>query len=408
MAREEIVASLDIGNSKIRTIIAVISPEKKDPHIVGIGISPSLGLRKGVVVDVEELVSNICASLEDAERMSGIPLHHVFVSTSGPHLRSTNSRGVIAISEKEVTSKDLDRVLDASQAVAMPKNQTILHTIPTSFVLDEQRNIKNPIGMTGIRLEVETHILTGPSSIIKNIEKAVHQSGVDIDGIIPSSLASSEGVLTRRQKDLGVISIDIGSDSTSLVVYEEGSILHSAILPIGGSSVTNDIAIGLRSSIDAAEKIKIEYGTNLIDEVSVDENIDLSSISKIDSHKVSRRHLAEIIQARYFEIFFMVRDELKNIGRDGMLPAGAILSGSSVKMPGTLEVARDTLELPVQIGFPQEVEGMIEKIDDPSYATSIGLILWGMRHEPPPHYGVSLNFGKMFSFLKSFFRKILP
>jgi cell division protein FtsA len=408
MAREEVIASVDIGNSKIRTVIAVVSPEKKEPHVVGIGISPSLGLRKGVVVDVEELVSNICASLEDAERMSGIPLHHVFVSTSGPHLRSTNSRGVIAISEKEVSTKDIDRVLDASQAVAMPKNQTILHIIPTSFTLDEQKNIKNPIGMAGIRLEVETHILTGPSSVVKNIEKAIHQSGVDIDLIIPSSLASSEGVLTRRQKDLGVVSIDIGSDSTSVVVYEEGAILHSTVLPIGGASVTNDIAIGLRSSIDAAEKIKIEYGTNLIEEVPEDETIDLSTISKIDSHKISRHHLAEIIQARYFEIFFMVRDELKNIGRDGMLPAGAILSGSSVKMPGTLEIARDTLGLPVQIGFPQEVEGMVEKIDDPSYATAIGLILWGMRHEPPPRYGISLNIGKTFSSVKSFFRKLLP
>ncbi|MEI7511551.1 MAG: cell division protein FtsA [Candidatus Peregrinibacteria bacterium] len=408
MAREQVVTSLDIGNSKIRVVVGVLSPEKKEPHIVGIGISPSLGLRKGAVIDVDELVSNIAAALEDAERMSGIPVHHLFVGLSGHHIDSATSKGIVAIAQKEVTESDIRRVLEAAQNAALLKNEHILRIIPKSFTLDEQKDVKNPLGMSGIRLEVDAHVVTGSASVIKNIEKCVHQSGVDIDDIIPSPLASAEAVLSKRQKELGVVSIDIGCDTTSVVVYEEGSVLHSVVVPIGGASVTNDIAIGLRSSIDAAEKMKIEFGTNLADEVSENEEIDLSTISKIDSHTVSRKHLAEIIQARYFEIFSFVKAELRKVGRDGMLPAGAILSGAAIKMPGTLELAREALEIPVQIGFPQDIQGMIDKIDDPSYATAIGLILWGIRHNTPQRYGFSFGLGGLFSGIGSLFKKLLP
>ncbi len=408
MAREQVVTSLDIGNAKIRVVVGVVSPDKKEPHIVGIGISPSLGLRKGAVIDVDELVSNITAALEDAERMSGIPVHHLFVGLSGHHIESASSKGIIAISQKEVSENDIRRVLEAAQNATLLKNGHILRIIPKSFTLDEQKDVKNPLGMSGIRLEVDAHVVTGSASVIKNIEKCVHQSGVDIDDIIPASLASAEAVLSKRQKELGVVSIDMGSDTTSVVVYEEGSVLHSLVIPIGGASVTNDVAIGLRSSIDAAEKMKIEFGTNLVEEVSDQEEIDLSTISKIDSHTVSRKHLSEIIQARYFEIFSLVKNELRKVGRDGMLPAGAILSGAAIKMPGTLELAREALEIPVQIGFPQDIQGMIDKIDDPSYATAIGLILWGIRHTPPPRYGFSFGLGGLFSGIGNLFKKLLP
>ncbi len=408
MAREHVIAALDIGNSKVRTIIGVVTPEKKEPHIIGLGLSPSQGLRKGAVIDVEELINNISASLEDAERMSGVPVHHVFVGIGGSHIQAITSKGVIAIGGKEIGEDEIGRVLEAAQALSLPPNRRILRIIPKYFSVDDQKGIKSPIGMNGIRLEVEAHIITGQAQIVQNIEKCVHQAGVDIDDLVPTSLGAAEAVLSRRQKELGVVSIDIGCDSTSLVVYEEGSILHSAIIPIGGSSVTNDIAIGLRTSIDTAEKIKIEYGSTDPSDINERETIDLSLISKIDNQKVSKKHLAEIIQARYHEIFVMVKDELRTIKRDGMLPAGAMLSGAAVKMPGVLNLSREVLGLPVQIGFPQDVSGVVDKIDDPSFVTAVGLLLWGTRYESSRGYTFHMNFGNMFESIKNFFRKLLP
>jgi len=410
MPKEQIIASLDVGSSKIRTVIALLEAEKKMPNIIGVGVAPSTGMRKGNIIDVDEAISNISAALEDAERMSGAPIHHVFVGVSGGHIESFDSKGVIAISHagSEIIEDDINRVLEAAQAVNMPSNRRILRIIPKSFSVDDQRGIKNPIGMIGVRLEVDAHIVTGQSTIVKNVEKAVHQAGVDIDDIIPASLAAAEAVLSRRQKELGIVVIDVGCGSTSLCVFEEGSTLHTASLPVGGESVTNDVAIGLRTSIDTAEKIKIEYGTTMPDEVNERETIDLSLISKIDNQKVSKKHLAEIIQARYHEIFVMAKDELRAIGRDGMLPAGAILTGAAVKMPGCLDLAREVLGLPVQIGFPTEVEGVVDKIDDPAYATAIGLVVWGSKYEGHSYGFSGVNLKKIFTGVKDWFRNLLP
>jgi cell division protein FtsA len=410
MAKEQIIASLDVGSSKIRTVIALLQDDKKVPNIIGVGVAPSTGMRKGNIIDVDETISNISAALEDAERMSGAPIHHVFVGVSGSHVESFDSKGVIAISHagSEIIDDDINRVLEAAQAVNMPSNRRILRIIPKSFSIDDQRGIKNPVGMIGVRLEVDAHIITGQSTIIKNVEKAVHQAGVDIDDLIPASLASAEAVLSRRQKELGVLVVDVGSGSTSIAVFEEGSTLHTASLPVGGESVTNDVAIGLRTSIDTAEKIKIEYGTTAPDEVNDRETIDLSLISKIDNQKVSKKHLAEIIQARYHEIFVMVKDELRSIGRDGMLPAGAILTGAGVKMPGCLDLARDVLGLPVQIGFPTEVDGVVDKIDDPAYATAIGLVSWGSKYEGTSYKMSSVDVKKIFVAAKGWVKNLLP
>ena len=408
MSKEKIIAGVDIGNHKIRTVIAVYDPEKKESNILGIGVSPCHGLRKGNVVDPEELTMNISASLEDAERMSGIPISHVFVAVGGTHLQCISSRGVVAIGGKEITEDEVIRVQEAAEAVSLPQNRYRLRTVPRGYTVDDQDGIKNPVGLSGIRLEIDAHIISGQKQTIENIERTVQQAGVDIDDIIPGFLAASEAVLTRRQKELGVVLIDIGADCTNVVVYEEGVIVHAVILPIGGGSVTNDIAIGLRTSVDTAEKIKIEYGTTLPEEVRESETIDLSLISKIDTQKVSKKHLAEIIQARYHEIFIMVKDELRAIKRDGMLPAGAILTGAAVKMSGAIDIARDTLGLPVQIGFPQGVSGVVDKIDDPSFATAAGLAVWGGKHDPI-HYGLKLpNIGKVFSGIGNLFKKLLP
>jgi len=412
MAKNHIIAGLDIGSSKIRTVVGMLEDNSTQLNVIGVGVSPSMGLRKGRVIDVEEAINSISSSLEDAERMSGEPINHVFLGIGGSHLESLDSKGVIAVPNgNEITESDVDRVLEAAQAVSIPSNRRILRIIPKAFTVDEQKGIKYPVGMTGIRMEVEAHLMTGLVPAIKNIEKCVHQAGVDIDDIIPNGLAAAEAVLSKRQKELGVVVIDVGSGGTSIVVFEEGTTLHTATIPVGGESVTNDIAIGLRTSIDTAEKIKIEYGSCTPEDVNDRETIDLSLISKIDNQTVSKRHMAEIIQARYHEIFVLVKDELAKINRDGMLPAGVVITGSGVKMPGTVDLARETLNLPVQVGFPQNFESVVDKIDDPAYATAIGLAIWGSRFEGQGGYRFdfrSLKLGKSLQSLKSWARSLLP
>jgi cell division protein FtsA len=411
MARPKIVASLDIGSSKIRTVVGIQEDETKIPNIIGVGIAPSTGLRKGAVIDVEETINSISASLEDAERMAGEPINHVFLGIGGNHLESLNSRGVIAVaqSSNEISEDDVDRVLEAAQAVTIPSNRRILRIIPKTFTVDEQKGIKYPVGMTGIRLEVETHIVTGFEPTIKNLEKCVLQSGVDIDDIIPTCLAPSEAVLSKRQKELGVIVVDIGCGGTSVSVFEDGSTLHTAVIPVGGENVTNDVAIGIRTSIDTAEKIKIEYGSVIPEDVSDRETIDLSTLSKIDTHLVSKKQLVEIIQARYHEILLLVRDELAKIHRDGMLPAGVILTGAGSKIPGIIDLAREVLNLPTQIGFPQNYDGVVDKIDDPAYATAIGLLIWGSRFEGRYHSGMKgINLKKGLTGIKDWLKNLFP
>lgn len=414
MPKHRLIAGLDIGNSKIRVAIAVMDEDSTIPNIIGVGVSPSGGLRKGNVIDVEESVANISSALEDAERMAGEPVHNVFLGISGDHIASMDSKGVIAISHSgnEIIEDDVDRVLEAAQAVAMPNNRRILRIIPKGFTVDEQTGIKYPVGMTGIRLEVLAHLLTGLVPAVKNIEKCVHQAGIDINDIIPCGLAAAEAVLTKRQKELGVVVIDVGCGGTNVSIFEEGTVLHTASLPVGGDNVTNDIAIGLRTSIDTAEKIKIEYGSCIPDDIHDRETIDLSLLSKIDTQTVSKKQLAEIIQARYHEIFMMVKDELAKVQRDGMLPAGAILCGAAVKMPGVLDLARDVLNLPVQIGFPTNYEGVVDKIEDPAYASVIGLVIWGSRFQGDTgRFNLDLkhfSFEKMTQGLKNWVRGLLP
>lgn len=411
MPKERVLASLDIGSSKIRTVVAIAdgSQDHTVPNVIGVGLSPSLGIRKGQVIDVEELIHNIISSLEDAERMAGVPVNHVFVGMSGSHIEAFDSRGVIAISGAEITIDDVSRVLEAAQAVSIPPNRRILHIEPKSYAVDEQRGIKNPVGMTGIRLEVEAHIITGHIQHVKNLEKCISQAGVDIDAIVPATIAVAEATLTKRQKELGVVVIDIGAGCTSMAVFEEGTILHSVGLPIGGESVANDIAIGLRTSVDTAERIKIEFGSVLPQEIAERDMIDLSTVSRIDTQTVSKRYMAEIMQARYYEIFSLIKSELQRIGRSGMLPAGAVLTGGASKTPGVLDLARDVLGLPVQMGFPVDIGGVIEKVDDPAYATGLGTLIWGLR-EGATGGSMMANFQmkRTFQQVGSWFKSLLP
>lgn len=411
MARQKVVASIDIGSSKIRTVVGIQDPDSAVPNIIGVGVALSTGLRKGSVIDVEETINSISTSLEDAERMAGEPINHVFLGLGGNHIESINSRGVIAVSqeENEIGEDDVDRVLEAAQAVTIPSNRRILRIIPKTFTVDEQKGVKYPVGMTGIRLEVETHIVTGFEPAIRNLEKCVLQSGVDIDDIIPTCLAPAEAVLSKRQKELGVVVVDVGCGGTSVSVFEDGATLHTAVIPVGGENVTNDLAIGLRTSIDTAEKVKIEYGSVIPEDVSERETIDLSLISKIDVHAVSKKQVVEIIQARYHEIFLLVKDELTKIHRDGMLPAGVILTGAGSKIPGVIDLAREILNLPTQIGFPQNYDGVVDKIDDPAYASAIGLLIWGSRFEGRRHAGIrSIGLKKGITNMKGWFKNLLP
>jgi cell division protein FtsA len=406
---------MDIGSSKIRIVVGVIDEKTGMPNIIGMGLAPTgSGIRKSLVIDVEETISALASALEDAERMAGEPIHHVYLGIGGHHIEATNSKGVIATNNpnREITEEDMDRALEAAQALSIPANRTILKIIPRSFAVDEQRGIKFPVGMTGIRLEVDAHIVSGLTPAIKNLEKCILQAGVDINDMIPNVLASGESVLTKRQKELGVVIVDIGCGSTSVAIYEEGTILHSGVVPVGGENVTSDVAIGLKTTLETAERIKIEYGTCLPEEVQDRELIDLSLISKVDIHQVSRKTLSQIIQARYHEIFTMVQHELARVNRDGMLPAGVILTGAAAKMPGAVDLARETLNLPVQIGFPQNFEGVVDKIDDPSYSTAIGLLVWGSRLEET---GMSMNFdfskiklGKVAETIKGWAKNLMP
>ena len=358
---------------------------------------------------MNETISAITASLEDAERMSGSPIHHAVIAVGGAHLEAINSRGVIAVPHGgEISGGDVDRVIEAAQAVNIQANRQILRVIPQNYTIDEQSGVRNPLGMKGVRLEVEAHIITGLAPALKNLENAVHQSGVDVDDFIPAPLAAAEAVLSKRQKELGVVAIDIGSSSTGISVFEEGVVIASFVLPVGGDSVSNDVAIGLRTSVDAAEKLKIEYGTAKPADVSDRETIDLAAISRADSQIVDRRQLAEIIHARYHEILSLVNEKLQTIERDGQLPAGAVITGGGAKIPELIELARETLSLPVQIGFPVGVDGG-GRSHRRSGVRDRGRARPFRRERLATQLFVgNVDFGRALDGVKNFFKKLLP
>lgn len=409
MAKDQLIAGIDIGGSKIRTVIAELEGDSGTMNVIGVGLSDSHGIRKGNIVDLAETIKNISYALESAERMAGESVDSVFISVSGNHIKAIPSKGVVAISGQEIVQDDVQRVIEAAQTLPLPMNRIIVRVVPRMFTIDNQEGVKQPVGMSGIRLEVDAEIITGVGPIIKNIEKCAHQVGIDIEDFIPAPLAAADAVLSKRQRELGVVCVDVGLSSTSMTVYEEGVLLHTAVLPIGGENVTNDIAIGLRMSIDVAEKLKIEYGSCSPQDVSDLDDIDLSAISKVDTHRVSKKQLSEIIEARYHEIFSLVREELVKIERDGKLPAGAILTGSAIKIPACIDLARNVLGLPVQIGFPHEIDGIVDRIDDPSFATMLGLVTLGAKSER--HRSFSLGSFKASQVLKGvsgFFKRLLP
>jgi cell division protein FtsA len=378
--KQDFIVGLDIGTSKVATIVAQKN-EGIGFDIIGIGLSPNSSMRHGTVVDLEDTISAISSSLEEAERMAGIPIEHVLVAIGGDHIQSANSKGVIAVSgdNGEVGGEDLERVIEAAKAISQPTNREMLHVIPRLYTVDGQGGIKDPIGMTGIRLEVEAHVISGSTPAIKNLTKCIYQAGLEIEELVYSGLAASESMLSKKQKEIGAVLVDIGAGTTDVAVFEESDVIHSATIPLGSANITNDIAIGLKTSILVAEAVKIKHGTCAPDKISDVDRIDLTEFDKREEQEASKKYLGEIIEARMSEILSMVKEELKSINRDGMLPAGVILCGGGAKLEGLVELAKETLRLPACVGSPVvELTGLVDKMKDPSYAASIGLILYGL------------------------------
>ena len=412
MNQRNLAVGIDVGSTKIVTTIGQMQEGGID--LIGVGYAPSNGLRKGMIVDIEETVSAISASLEEAERMSGLPVTEAVISIGGVDIQSTSSKGVIAVSRQdgEITDNDILRVLDAARAVSVPPNREILHAIPRNYLIDGQAGIKDPVGMSGIRLEVDTQVISAANASIKNLTKCLSQAGVTVTDMVFTPLAAARSLLSKRQREIGVAVVDIGGGTTSFAIFEEGDILHAGVLPIGATHITNDIAIGLRTTIDTAEIIKIKYGTATPDKIDPEAEIDLKKIDKNEEGKANLKYISEIIEARLNEILVMVRDELRKVGRDGMLPAGVILTGGGAKQEGITELAKATLRLPAQVGqVSHDVAGMVDNIGDPLYAASIGLMLWGLEAgnvATATKRGPSLKLGSTLDKAKGIFKNIWP
>lgn len=375
------IVGLDIGTSKVVAIVGEISSDG-GIEVVGIGSHQSRGLKKGVVVNIESTVQSIQRAIEEAELMAGCQIHSVYAGIAGNHIRSLNSHGIVAIRDREVYSLDLERVIDAAQAVAIPADQKVLHILPQEYVIDTQEGIKEPLGMSGVRLEAKVHLVTCAVNAAQNIEKCIRRCGLEVEDIILEQLASSYAVLTDDEKELGVCLVDIGGGTTDIAIFTEGSIRHTGVIPIAGDQVTNDIAMALRTPTQFAEEIKIKYACALTQLARVDESIKVPSVGERPSRELSRQALAEVVEPRYDELFTLVQAELRRSGYENLLAAGVVLTGGSSKMEGAVELAEEIFHMPVRLGTPQDVQGLLDIVKNPIYSTGVGLLQYGLKqHE---------------------------
>ncbi|MEI8103816.1 MAG: cell division protein FtsA [Candidatus Moraniibacteriota bacterium] len=378
MAKRFLFSGIDIGSSAIRVVIAEVLPDETQLRILGAGMVPASGMRRGMVVDADEVIKVLNVAIEQAETMAGVPLEEATINVNGGDIFAQEAKGVIAIgkADGEVLEDDIDRVVRAAeqQAVVSP-NRTVLHILPRSYRLDDQKNLRDPLGMHGVRLEADTLIIGTSNQHLKNLSRILEQSRIGISGFVADPIAVATAVLTSQQKELGVAVVNVGSAVTTLAVFEEGDILHIKVFPIGGAHITNDVAIGLRTTIEIAEQVKIHYGNARPELVDQREEIELSQFDSQEEDTVSTYHVAEIIEARLEEIFHFVAEELRVIGRSGLLPSGVILVGGGMKIPGTIELAKEVLALPVHRGYPQALGGILDQVDDPAFASVIGLLL---------------------------------
>jgi cell division protein FtsA len=374
------IVGLDIGTSKVVSIVGEISPEG-GVEIIGIGSHPSRGLKKGVVVNIESTVQSIQRSVEEAELMAGCQIHSVYAGIAGSHIRSLNSHGIVAIRDREVFQPDIDRVIDAAQAVAIPADQKILHILPQEYVIDTQEGVKEPLGMSGVRLEAKVHLVTCAVNAAQNIEKCIRKCGLEVEDIILEQLASGYAVLTEDEKELGVCVVDIGGGTTDIAVFNDGAIRHTAVIPIAGDQVTNDIAMALRTPTQNAEEIKIKYACALASLAGENETIKVPGVGERGDRDLSRQALAEVVEPRYDELFTLIQSELRRSGFEDLIAAGIVLTGGSSKMEGVVELAEEIFHMPVRIGKPQGVTGLTDIVRNPIYSTAVGLLLYGAKQQ---------------------------
>jgi cell division protein FtsA len=377
--KHSIVVGLDIGTSKVCAVVGEMTD--RGVEIIGIGSHPSQGLRKGVVVNIDSTVNSIKKAVEEAELMAGCEIHTVFTGLSGNHIKGFNSHGIVAVKNKEVCQRDLDRVIDAAKAVAIPTDREVLQILPQEYIIDDQDGIKEPLGMSGVRLEARVHIVTSAVTSAQNIVKCCNRAGLNIGDVVLMPLAAAEAVLSGEERELGVALVDIGSGTTDIAVFHDGTVRHSAVLSVGGNHLTNDIAAGLRTPTADAERIKQRYGLAKASTVSGDQRVEVSSVAGKAAGTVSRQILCEIIEPRMEEIFQLVQREIAKSGYEGSLASGVVMTGGSMLLPGAVETAEQVFGMPARLGSPTHVVGLVDVVSSPVYAASVGLVLCGMKRQ---------------------------
>jgi cell division protein FtsA len=402
---KNLVVGLDIGTSKIACLVGEVKPDDQI-EIIGLGTHPSRGLKKGVVVDIESTVASIQRAVEEAELMAGCEIHSVHAGIAGSHIRSLNSHGITGIKDREVAQADVDRVIEAARAVAIPADQKILHILPQEFIIDGQEGIREPIGMCGVRLEARVHMVTGAVSAAQNIVKCIRRCGLEVEDLVLEQLSSSYAVLGEDEKELGVCLVDIGGGTTDLAVFTDGAIRHTAVIPIAGDQVTNDIAVALRTPTQFAEVIKIRHACALAKLAGHGETIEVPSIGERPPRHLARQTLAEVVEPRYEELLTLLQGELRRSGFEDLVAGGVVLTGGSAKMEGLVELAEEVFHMPVRLGVPQYFVGMQEVISDPIYSTGVGLLIYARKHRFVPRTEMTSGrgLGSVWARMKSWFQ----
>ena len=380
MSKKDFIVGLDIGTTKICCIVGEVSGESNSIDIIGIGTAPSTGLRKGVVINIDSTVESITKAVEEAELMAGVEISHVYTGIAGGHIKSFNSTGIVAVKDKEISQNDVSRVIDAAKAVAIPLDREVIHIIPQEFTIDGQEGIRDPIGMSGVRLEAKVHIVTGAVSSAQNIIKCANKSGLNVAEICLEPIASAEAVLSQDEKDLGVLLIDIGGGTSDIAIFKDGAIVHTGVLAVGGNHITNDIAVGLRTPQNEAEKVKVKYGVALSALVKPDETIEVPGVGGRKSRIVQRKLLADIIEPRVEEMFRLIQHEVMKSGYLDLLSGGVVITGGTTIMEGMPEMAEMILDMPVKRGLPQNLGGLRDVVNSPKFATAVGLVQYGARN----------------------------
>jgi cell division protein FtsA len=383
---EQMIVGLDIGTSKVVAIVGVAGANGK-LEIVGTGHHPSSGMKKGVVVNIESTVHAIQRAIEEVELMAGCQIHSVYAGIAGSHIRSLNSHGIVAIRDREVHQTDIDRVIDAARAVAIPADQEILHVLPQEFIIDNQEGVREPLGMSGVRLEAKVHLVTCAANAAQNIKKCIRRCGLEVEDVILEQLASSYSVLTEDEKQLGVCLVDIGGGTTDIAIFTDGAIRHTGVIPIAGDQVTNDIAMALRTPTAHAEELKIKYACALAQLAGAEESVKVPSVGDRPPRSLSRQALAEVVEPRYDELFTLVQAELRRSGLEELIAAGIVLTGGTSKMEGVVDLAEEIFHMPVRLGMPHGIQGLSDIVNNPIYSTGVGLLLYGLQQQQENRHG---------------------